>query len=126
MHTRLDPQALLRDIYNGREIEQLVLDTFLDDCCIVPKNKSLSRGYFGDLKSLLGSAGPLSDITKAAKAAGFASLGNRRGEPYLIHQVAILYSELLCSFQATMSDGAISNTIESLTTAVLLGLYEVC
>ena len=86
----------------------------------------MSRGYLDDLESLLAHAGPSSDIANAAKIAAFASLGNKTGDPHLIHRASILYSDLLCSFQVTMSNAATSNTIESLTTAVLLGLYEVC
>lgn len=102
-----------------------MLADFLDDYCIVSRNKSLSRGYLDNLRSLLANAGPSSDITKAAMVAGLASIGNKLGEPDLVHEANILYSDLLGSFQVTMSRGATSNTIESLTTAVLLGLYEV-
>jgi hypothetical protein len=86
----------------------------------------LSRGYLYDLESLLAHAGPSSDIAKAAKIAAFASLGNKIDEPDLIYRANMLYSDLLRSFRVTMSKAATSNTIESLTTTVLLGLYEVC
>jgi hypothetical protein len=116
----------LQNTNNGIEIEQRALSTFLDDYCVVSKDRSLSRGYLDDLEWLLASAGPSSDITKAVRIASFVSLGNKIGEPYLLHRANMMYSELLCSFQITMSRETTSNTIESLTTAVLLGLYEVC
>jgi hypothetical protein len=120
------PESLQQHAFNDSGIEQRALAAFLDDYCIVSKNKSLSRGYLDDLESLLAHAGPSSDIAKAAKIAAFASLGNKLGEPDLIHRANMLYSDLLRSFQVTMSKAATSNTIESLATAVLLGLYEVC
>jgi hypothetical protein len=119
-------ETLLRNTYNGSEIEQRALFTFLDDYCVVLKDKSLSRGYLNDLECLLASAATSSDITKSMGIASFANLGNKIGEPYLVHQANMMYSELLCFFQITMSREATSNTIESLTTAVILGLYEVC
>ena len=120
------PESLPQHGLNDSEIEHRALSAFLYDYCIVSKNRSLSRGYLDDLESLLADAGPSSDIAKAAKIAAFASLGNKIGEPDLIYRANLLYSDLLRSFQVTMSNATTSNTIESLTTAVLLGLYEVC
>ena len=119
-------ESLLQKTYHGIEIEQRALSTFFDDYCVVSNDRSLSRGYLNDLECLLASAGPSSDITKAVRITSFASLGNKIGEPYLLHQANMIYSELLCSFQITMSRESTSNTIESLTTAVLLGIFEVC
>lgn len=120
------PESLQQHAINGSGIEQRALAAFLDDYCIVSNNTSLSRGYLGDLKSLLAHASPSSDIAKAAKMAAFASLGKKLGEPDLIHQANISYLDLLRSFQVTMSEAATSRAIESLATAVLLGLYEAC
>ena len=120
------PQILQQDAFNESEIDHRALALFLDDYCIVSKDKSLSRGYLDDLPSLLAHTGLSSDTAKAAKIAALASLGNKVGESNLVHRANMLYSDLLSSFQVTMSKAATSNTIESLTIAVLLGLYEVC
>jgi len=116
----------MQDSYNKSGVEQCALANFLDDYCIGSKNRSLSRGYLDDLGLMVSCAESSSDLLKAAKITSFVSFGNKTGDSYLIYQASIMYAELLYSFQSTMSKGATSNTIEALTTAVLLGLYEVC
>ena len=120
------PESLQQCAFDDSEFEQRALAAFIDDYCIVSTNESLSRGYLHGLESLLTDAGPSSDIAKAARIAAFASLGNKTGDPDIGHRASELYLDLLHSFQITMSMAATSNTVESLTTAVLLGLYEVC
>ena len=117
--------ALAHHFVNDPEIEQCALATFLDDYCIVSKDKSMSRGYLTDLESLLVNAGPSTDLARAVKVVALASLGNKLVDQDLALRAHILYSNLLSSFQVTMSKTTTSNTIESLTTVLLLGLYEV-
>ena len=109
--------------YNATE--QYALALFLDDFSVVSRDRLVSRGYLHDLKSLLANAGPLSDVAKAARVAALASLGNKAGRPDIVRRASLMYSDLLSSFPVTMSDPSTSNTIKSLATAVLLGLYEV-
>ena len=104
------------------EFEQRALAAFVDDYCIVPKDNSLSRGYLDGLEDLLARSSLA--VAKAANIAGLASLGNKLDRPHLIHRAKTLYPDALCTFQVTMSKGSSPST-ESLTIAVLLGLYEV-
>lgn len=62
----------------------------------------------------------------AANIAALAHFGNKLGDIDLIKRANVLYSDLLQSFQVTISNVDTSCTIESLIAAVLLGLYEVC
>lgn len=120
------PSSPEQHVSDNSDYELHALAAFLEDYCIVSKNRMLSRGYLEDLRPLLASAEPSSNIQKAAKIVALASLGNKSGEERLTHQASLLYSDLLHSFQMTVSNSDTSNAAESLTTAVLLGLYEVC
>lgn len=121
----LSSPGLQHPTFNDNDFEQIALAAFLEDYCISSRNKALSRGYLDSLGSMLAHGKPSSDLAKAAKIASLASLGNKLGEPGLVHQAKLSYLELLVSFQTTISKPATANTIESLATAVLLGLYEI-
>lgn len=110
---------------NNPEVEQRALATFLDDYCIVSKDKSVSRGYLEDLESLLVNARPSTDLARAVKIVALASLGNKLDDQNLALQAHLIYSNLLCSFQVTLATTTTSNAFETLNTAILLGLYEV-
>jgi hypothetical protein len=97
----------------------------LNDYCIIPKQSWLTRGYLAGLETLLAGSGPSSDVAAAAKTAAFASLANKHHDTHLSQRAKTEYSKLLRSFSATMSKPEMSNTLEALTTAVLLGIYEV-
>lgn len=101
------------------EIEQHALAAFVNDFCIVPKSKSLSRGYLDGLEDLL--ARPSLVLAKATNIAALASLGNKLDRPHLIRRAKTLYPDVLRTFQVTMSKLGSSNPAESLTTAVLWG-----
>lgn len=106
-------------------IGNLALTEFLNDYCIVPKVKYLSRGYLAGLEELLLRVGPSSDVAFAARTAAFASLANKHRDIRLSQRAKLEYSKLLRSFMISMSKPETSNTLESLTAAVLLGIYEV-
>ena len=110
---------------NDSDVNQIALATFLDDYCITSKDKTLSRGYLDSLGSLLAHGQSSSDLSKAAMVAALASFANKIGDPRLLHRAKESYSDLLVAFQSTMSNRVTASTIESLATAVLLGLYEV-
>lgn len=111
---------------NGdKSIGEFALSAFLADFCYAIKAPLRSRGYLTGLEELLERLGPLSDVAKAARAAASAILGNKLKDLSLTNQASLAFSSLLPSFQVTMSKMETANTIESLTTAVLLGLYEV-
>lgn len=122
----LSSERLPQYVLNSNDLEQHVLAVFRDDYCIVPGDVALSRGYLRGLGSLLASAAPSSDVARAVKIVALASLGNKLDEPGLIHRAYASYPDLLRSFQVTMSKATTSDTIETLATAVLLGLFEVC
>ena len=120
------PTGQLRQVLEDGDVSQYALTAFLADYSLSPTNKLVSRGFFDGLEILLANnQSPSSDLTNAAKIAAFASLGNQLNKPDLINQANMLYSDVLSSFQITMSESSTTNTIESLTTAILLGLFEV-
>ena len=107
------------------QLEQHALPTFFFDYCVISRDRSLSRGYLDGLETLLHHAGPSSDVGRACKIVALASLGNKLGRPKLVEKAKQLYAGLLSSFRMTISDPATSNTVESLMTSALLGVYEV-
>ena len=112
-------------VTDEESIGEFALAAFFADFCFTTNAPLLSRGYLAGLKELLARLDPLSDVSRAARAAAFASLGNKLKDSNLTRRASLTYSNLLQSFQVTMSRKETANTIESLTTAVLLGLYEV-
>jgi hypothetical protein len=112
--------------YDEDDIEKHALQTFFVDYCVPSTDRSLSRGYLDGLQTLLFHAGHLSEISQAAKIVALANLGNKSNSPVLSDRARLLYSQLLHSFQRTISNPSTSPTIEAFMTAVLLGLYEVC
>ena len=122
----LSPESLHQNKFDDSGLERHALAAFLEDYCAFSKPGGISRGYLEGLKPMLAHALPSSDIAKAVKMLAFASFGNKIGDQHLVHLAKNMYPDTLHSFQGTMSNMATSNTTESLTTAVLLGLYEVC
>lgn len=106
-------------------LERDALDMFFQNYCVESRDKSISRGFLDGIKSLITRAGQSSDIAKAARIVALSGLGNRLGESSLVQNTRRIYGDLLLSFQNTLSDPQMANTIESLMTAVLLGIYEV-
>ena len=98
---------------------------FFDDYCIVSANRALSRGYLHGLQTMIAEAGPSSELTQACTIIALANLGTKLGDATYLHRAEGLYSVLLRSFRLSISNEAIFTTVESLTTAALLGLYEV-
>ena len=114
--------------FDNAQLEQRALAKFLSDYCVVSSNRSLSRGYLNGLESLLSYAGPTSDIAQACKMMAFACYGKPSTDMALGYRAKakLLYPGLLRSFTKTISDPANLSTVETLMTAVVLGLYEVC
>lgn len=107
------------------QIEQGALSTFFDDYCVESTDRTLSRGFLDGLKPLIVHAGQSSDVAQAAKIVALSGIANRMGRPGLVHRIKLLYIDLLGSFKTTLSNEVTSKTIESLMTAVMLGIYEV-
>ena len=114
--------------FDNAKFEQRALAKFFSDYCVVSSNRSLSRGYLNGLESLLNYAGTTSDIAQACKMMALACYGTPSTGTALVYKAKakLLYPSLLRSFTNTISNPANLNTIETLMTAVVLGLYEVC
>jgi hypothetical protein len=110
---------------NWPEIESLASQTFISDYCISSSNRTVSRGYLNGLESLIAKAGPASTVSQSCKIISLANLGKKAASPMLLQKAETLYFDLLPSFRWTISNEGESTTIQSLITAVLLGLYEV-
>lgn len=105
-------------------IRDIAVAEFLDNYCIIPSENYLSRGFLSGLRKML-DGNPDSEVAIAAETAAFASLAIKHHDSRLSQRAKNGYSGLLKSFFATMSKLETANTLQSLTTAVLLGIYEV-
>jgi hypothetical protein len=110
---------------NWPEIESSAFQTFISDYCISSSNRTASRGYLNGLESLIEKAVPASIIAQSCKIISLANLGKKAASPMLLQKAETLYFDLLPSFRWSISNEGKSTTIQSLITAVLLGLYEV-
>lgn len=97
----------------------------MSDYCISSPNYTVSRGYLSGLGGLIESAGPGSHIAESCKIISLANLGKKVNSAVFLQKAERLYFELLPSFRLTISSKDKLATVESLMTAVLLGLYEV-
>ena len=107
------------------QLEQQALDIFIEEYCVEPADPTISRGFLNGLKSLIAYTGETSDVAQAARAVSLVGLGNRTSTPAFRRKAEILYGDLLRSFATTLSNPNTSNSVESLMTAVLMGLLEV-
>jgi hypothetical protein len=107
------------------EIEYTAISEFLNDYGLNPKNCH-SHGYFVGLETLLTHAGLNSNLAQATKIVALASIGTKLKRPSLVHKARTMYLAMLHSLQLMISNATLRNTTETLMTAVLLGLYEVC
>ena len=106
-------------------IEQGTRLAFFDEYCMVSSNRGLSRGYLHGLQTMIAKAGLSSELVQACTIIALANVGKKLGNAMYINRAEGLYSLLLRSFRLSISNEAIFTTVESLITAVLLGLYEV-
>lgn len=119
------PAGITTEIGIDIQIEEYALTTFFHDYCVESADRRLSRGFLDGLRSVILHAGESSDVAVAAKIIALTTAGNRMGRASLIDRANVLYGFLLRSFQVTLSSDVACKTVESLMTAVLLGLYEV-
>ncbi|KIW18641.1 hypothetical protein PV08_02930 [Exophiala spinifera] len=111
--------------WHDTALEREARELFLKDYSVVSSDRSLSRGYLDGLRQLLVYSGPSSELSRAVTVVSLASYGNKYQRPEICAEAKFLYFQLLQSFQKTISNVATSNVVESLVTAVLLGLYEI-
>jgi len=65
-------------------------------------------------------------LAEATHVVALANIGLKLRRPALVHKSRIKYSKMLRSLQSMISKQSMAKATESLMTAVLLGLYEVC
>ncbi|EPS41767.1 hypothetical protein H072_4268 [Dactylellina haptotyla CBS 200.50] len=110
--------------FTRTQIEQYAISAFIENYVFFPEDKSLSRGFLSGVPSLLENAPPNSTIAQAASIVTYASLKDTQHGDYFARLASTSYLDLLNSFQATMANLNAKNTVESVTTAILLGIYE--
>ena len=111
---------------SDEKVEEFALRAFFYDYCILSTNHSISRGYLDGLELMVNRLGWQSDVAKACKVVAFASHGIKLCRPGLTRTAETFYDDLLGSLAKAIQDPAFVNIAESLTIAMLLGLYEAC
>ncbi|KAJ9646062.1 hypothetical protein H2204_000724 [Knufia peltigerae] len=111
--------------WHDAALEREARELFLNDYSVISSDRSLSRGYLDGLRQLLVYTGSSSEVSRAVTIVSLASYGNKHHRPEICAEAKFLYFQLLQSFQKTISNVATFNIVESLVTAVLLGLYEI-
>lgn len=99
-------------------------NTFFSNFVIVPRDRSLSRGYLDGLEDLLATAGQGSEVVRATRIVALASAANTSGSHDLLHRAQTEYADTLLAFKKLLHDATRCHTDEALMTAALLGLYE--
>jgi hypothetical protein len=66
------------------------------------------------------------NITQARRIVALAGAANKIGNLDLLYKSRLIYGKLLASFRNTFSNPSRRNTMETLMTITLLGIYEVC
>lgn len=108
------------------QFDEFALRAFSDNYCISSTNHALSRGYLSGLGRMLRQLGWRSNLAKACKVVAFAHHGNIWHRPGLKRKAQILYYELLGTLANAIESSTHAHTAETMTIALLLGLYEVC
>ena len=106
-------------------VEEYALRAFFYDYCINSVNERVSKGFLDGLERLIWTIGWQSDLANACRVVAFASHGTFLRRPRLIQQAEDMYQELLSSQAKAIANPVSVNMIETLLTAMLLGLYEV-
>ena len=122
--TQLKDGGLPKEV-SKEKLEEFALRGFVYDYCVVSTNQSLSRGYLGSLEVMLYRRGWHSDLAKACKVVEYANHGTLLRRPGLMRKAELMYHDLLGSLAKAIDSAAFANNAESLTIAMLLGLYEV-
>ncbi|KAK5064980.1 hypothetical protein LTR84_000815 [Exophiala bonariae] len=106
------------------DIDQLAITICVEEYTAISQDLSVSRGYLSSLRAMILMLGPGSIIAESARLVGLVTLGNKLQRPDIVRRASVLYPYILRSFQLAISKTPSSSTVESLTTIVLLGLYE--
>lgn len=123
--TCISPPYWISPEISDNRLEEQALDLFLAEFVVESRDREQSRGFLDGMQSLLTRVNPDSSLASAAKAVLLASVGNRTGRKTLVDHAQREYGRLLHKFTHSLSGGAEVVSIETVYTAVLLGLYEV-
>ncbi|KAF5005706.1 hypothetical protein FDECE_7867 [Fusarium decemcellulare] len=107
------------------EIESSAIDVFLSDFVVSAVDRRFSRGFMDGMPALIQGAGPLSTLVGAAGLVGLASVSNRINRPSLTLRMERRYCHILRAYHQSLSEKDSPGSLESLYTAVLLGIYEI-
>lgn len=114
------PQA-----FPDAHVEACGLTAFFQHFTDVSRDTTVSRGYLDGLEDLVRRAEPDALVLQACKVMALACLGSRLKMLDLLDQARSLHIQLLHSFSKSLLELSAHDVMESLVTAVLLGLYEV-
>lgn len=118
------PNRLPQD-FPDVHIETCALNAFFQHFTDVSRDPTVSRGYLDGLEDLVRRANPDAHVHQACKVMALACLGSRLNISALLVQARSLYIQLLHPFSKSLLEISTQDVMESLVTAVLLGLYEV-
>ncbi|KAF7562647.1 hypothetical protein G7046_g1481 [Stylonectria norvegica] len=107
------------------KLEETALRIFVAEFVVESRDREHSRGFLDGMQTLLTSVDPESSLASAAKLVVLASIGNRTGRASLAKRTQLKYGQLLQKFTESLSKEKGAVSIESLYTAVLLGIYEI-
>lgn len=107
-------------------LEGTAVEMFISDFVVEASDRALSRGFLDGMQNILEALGPSSPLVQSAKLVALANVARKQGHKELLEYAEVCYGELLRTYQQTLlSSGESDVSIETLYTAVLLGLYEV-
>ncbi|PON27729.1 hypothetical protein TGAM01_v203496 [Trichoderma gamsii] len=106
-------------------LERLALDIFLTEFTTKAADRQASRGFLDGIQPLLKSDNPQSSLVCSAKTVALASIGIRLKRKSLIRKTERQYGDLLGNLHQSLYAETRCVSIETLYTAILLGLYEI-
>lgn len=120
------PAKLSTHIPSHSTLEGAALELFVSDFVIEAPDSTVSRGFLDGMQNVLKILDPSSPLVQSAKLVALANVATRQSHKELLEYVEVYHGELLRAYQQALapSEGP-DVSIETLYTAVLLGLYEV-
>lgn len=112
--------------FHDDQTEQRAVASFFNDYVVISADRKISRGFLDGLRPLVNDAGPSSDIAQAISIIAIAGAANRIDCIDMLRKTKSIYGKLLGSFRSTLENPYTGSTVQSLTMAALLGIYEVC
>lgn len=120
------PAKLSLHVPSHSTFEGAALDMFISNFVIEASDRSVSRGFLDGMQNLLKTLDPSSPLVQSAKLVALTNEARRQSHKELLGYVEARYGELLQAYRRILSASGNSDvSIETLYTAVLLGLYEV-